>query len=175
MEKIFYGFKNAYFNSETVIKEILTKSFGISNPQIKRTENGKPFLLNPPFPLHFSVTHTNEKVFIAFSDKEIGVDSEPIERHTDFLPILNRFPLKERNEIRSEKEFLLHWTAKESAVKYLGTTLAKDLRNLYFDGKQLFYNDEKLPVSVTFLHLDNTLVCVCAEKDFLDAEIIPFP
>ncbi len=175
MEKIFYGFKNAYFNSETAIKEILTQSFNVSNPQIKRTENGKPFLANTSFPLYFSVTHTNEKVFIAFSDKEIGVDGESIERHTDFLPILKRFPLKERHEIHSEREFLLHWTAKESAVKYLGTTLAKDLRNLYFDGKRIFYNDEKLPVNVTFLHLNNTLLCVCSENDFSNAEIIPFP
>ena len=76
MEKIFYADKSA-FATDAALKKILMEYYGKSAPEILRTENGKPYVENGPF---FSVTHTNNRLYIVFSEEEIGLDAESITR-----------------------------------------------------------------------------------------------
>lgn len=175
MEKLYYVPQNAYSASEVAIKEILSRDFNIRNVEISRTENGKPYLKKTPFPLYFSLSHTDETLFIALSNEEIGIDAEPLNRTVNFLPIVRKFSVEEQNIIKTRSDFLKHWTAKESAVKFLGSTLAKDLKNLHFDGVTMSFQNAPLGAKICFKMVNDTLVCVCAKNDFERVQAEAFP
>lgn len=170
MEKIFYADKSSFASSIATVKEILSEFFGIENAEIARTENGKPFLVGSSVRLFFSVSHTDFAWFFAFSDKEVGIDAEPLDRKIDFAPIAGKFPTEEREHILSTQDFLRYWVLKESAVKWLGGTLARDLKKLRFSDGRMLYNDETLPVCPTIKTVADHLVAVCGERDFSDVE-----
>ena len=175
MEKLYYVPKSAYSTSDAAIKYIRARNFSIENGELVRTKNGKPYVSNPPFPLFFSLSNTNETLFIAFSDEEIGIDAEPLQRMMNFLPIVRKFPKDEQSLIKTNTDFLRHWTARESVVKYLGSTLSKELKILRFDGQNVYRNNVRLPINVHFQIVNDTLVCICSKKDFhgVKAEVFP--
>lgn len=172
MEKIFYADKAAFPNSISAVKKILSTYFGVTTPKICRTENGKPYLEHPEKMLFFSVSHTKTSLFIAFSDENVGLDAESLDREVDYLPILRRFSVEERSEIECVEDFLRHWTAKESAVKWLGGTLAHDLNKLTYVKGVLHYKELELPLHLTTMFFQNHVLSVCGEKDFSQAEFI---
>ncbi len=171
MEKIFYAERSAYPTSEHAVKQVLDEYFALPNATIIRNENGKPYLENGKS-LFFSVTHTEDMLYIAFSDENVGVDAENLSRMVHFLPIVKKFSLEEREEIRSETDFFYHWTAKESAVKWLGGSIAHDLFKLRFLQGKLYYGEIELPAKLVFLQRDGVLLAVCGERDFSNAEFI---
>lgn len=170
MEKIYYADKSVYPTSEVAVLQILKKYFGMENEKIFRGDNGKPYLVDTP--LFFSVSHTQDKLFIAFSDENVGIDAENANRKTEYRSILKRFTSAERKQILSKEDFLKSWTAKESAVKWLGGTLARDLFKLEFLGDRMKYGEVELPAIFTLLQIDECIVTVCSERDFRNAEII---
>ena len=173
MEKIFYTDKSAYPDSQTAVKRILSEYFHLKDVEITKNEHGKPFLKNGnEFSLFFSVSHTRNKLFIAFSDQNVGIDAEHSARKTDYLPIIKRFAPDEQKEILSHNDFLRHWVAKESAIKWLGGSLAHDLKKLRFVGNRLCYGEIELPVNLVFRSFENFLIAVCSERDFSNAELI---
>lgn len=171
MGKIFYTDKSDY-SSEEVIKKILTEFYGINNAVILRTENGKPYAQNAPF---FSVSHTAERLFIAVSSKNVGLDAEHLSRKVSYAAIVKKFPNAEREEILSNETFLRHWVVKESAVKYLGGTLARDLSKLAFIQECLTYEGVKFPAKPHVFSFEGYVLSVCSEEDFGESELIPFP
>lgn len=118
MEKIFYAETGAFGPTERVMRKIFSEYYGMREIEIVKSETGKPFLARTPF--FFSVTHTREVCFIAVSDENVGIDAELLSREIDYVPILSKFSAAEKAEIRSREDFLRHWTAKESVVKWLG-------------------------------------------------------
>ena len=171
MEKIFYAERSAYPNSKTALEKILRDFYDIPAPVFFRSKTGKPYLTEN-FGVYFSISHTNERLFIAVSDAEVGIDAERQNRSVDYQSILKKFPLKEREEIRNERDFIKRWTIKESAVKYLGGTLTKDLAKLCFSNNKLFFEEKELPVFITQTCLVGHFVCICSERDFANAEFI---
>ena len=171
MIKIFYADKSAY-ETDAALKYILSNHYGIKNAVILRGPNGKPFVENAP---HFSVTHTKEKLFIAFSDNPIGLDAELLSREIDYLPILKKFPKRERTEIKNQKDFLTHWVIKESAIKYWGTTLAQSLQKLAFINNHLYYEEKELPLTPQIVEFENHLMCICAEEILENSAFIQIP
>ncbi len=169
MEKIFYVRRNEFENSLCAVRTILADYFGIQNPVILRTENGKPYLQNNP--LYFSVTHTKDALFLAFCDQNVGIDAEYKEKDVDFLPIIKRFSDLERREITDKQAFLRNFTAKESAVKWLGGTLARDFRKLQFINGKIYYGEIALPAKTVFIPFDDYIVAVTSEKDFSSVEL----
>lgn len=169
MEKIYYADASAFENTETAVLFILKKYFGVTTAKIVWGDNGKPFL---DIPLFFSVSHTKERLFIAFCDINVGLDAEQCNRKTDYLPIIKKFHPQERKEITSNEQFIRHWTVKESAVKWLGGSLAKDLSRLRFYQNALFYGDIQIPATLTFLQIDEHFISVCSERDFSQAETV---
>ena len=168
MGKIFYAEKSIY-SSENAIKRILLEFYEIKNATILRTKNGKPYVESTPF---FSVSNTEKMLFIAFSSANVGLDAELLSRKPNYDSIVKKFHKDEREEITCAEEFLKHWVVKESAVKYLGGTLAHDLSKLVFVNDRLLYNGAELPVKLNFFNLEEHLICVCGEEDFSKAEFI---
>ncbi len=173
MKKIFIADKTAYTSSEQAVLSIVSAYFQLNEATVIRGDHGKPFLsVQGQTPFFFSVSHTKDKLFIAFSKENIGIDAEYQTRQVDYTPIIKRFSTQERKEIVDSVSFLKHWTAKESAVKWLGGTLAHDLYKLRLENDALFYNEIPLPVRLTRFTLGDILLTVCAEQDFTDAEFI---
>ena len=171
MEKIFYAERSAYPSSEIAIQKILREVFGVENAVISRTKTGKPYLADR-LGIFFSVAHTDELLLIAFSDKELGIDAERLDRAVDYTTIVKKFPLAEHEEIRCCQSFLKSWVVKESAVKYLGSTLAKELKKLCFLQGKLLRNGEELPAVLTVKSFRGHIVAVCGKRDFQSAEFI---
>lgn len=171
MEKIFYAERSAYPSSEIAIQKILREVFGVENAVISRTKTGKPYLADH-LGIFFSVAHTDELLLIAFSDKELGIDAERLDRTVEYEPILKKIPLMEHEEIRCCQNFLKSWVVKESAVKYLGSTLAKELKTLCFSKGKLLRNGAELPVALTVKSFRGHIVAVCGNRDFQSAEWI---
>ena len=170
MEKIFYVNKFAFPTSADAVKHVFKNYFGISNPKIIKNENGKPYLVGER--LFFSVTHTGDTLLIAVADENVGIDAERLDRSVNYLPILKKFTPQERKEISSSTNFLRHWTIKESAVKWLGGSLANDLRRLQIVDGNVFYEEIPIAVHFTLLEIKTLTVAVCSERDFANAEII---
>ena len=60
---------------------LLQQLLGKPLPPICRTAQGKPYFENSS--LHFSVTHTKHHLFVALSERIIGIDAEEKNRPID--------------------------------------------------------------------------------------------
>ena len=173
MEKIFYTTRTAYSDTNKAIKALLAREFGVENAHIVRSETGKPYLAELEQRLFFSVSHTNERLFIAFSDENVGLDAEYAERSVAYQAIVKKFPVDERKEILSSSDFLRHWTVKEAAIKWLGGSLAHDLYKLSYTNDNLLYGEVALP-RVYIRTFEKYILALCGERDFSQTEILPF-
>ncbi len=152
MIEIFYTERNAFSSTESALRKIFSERYGIENAEFYRNEHGKSFLKNgAPF---FSVSHTKKLLFVAVSSQPVGLDAEERTRTVNFLPIVKRFPFFSPVP-ESLEAFLREWTAFESAVKYLGKSIA-------IVGKRLLKNDSALCFS-TF-EKDGHFVSVCTRE-----------
>lgn len=110
----------------------------ISTIRIRKSPNGKPFLMSPRG-YSFSISHTQNIFVLALIRKpfEIGVDIEKT-RSTKIVKIAERFfnpheyEAIRRCRTRSAKlkMFFELWTIKEASVKCLGTGMFKDMKNI---------------------------------------------
>ena len=116
--------------------------------------------------------NVREKIFVAFADQNVGIDAELTSRQINLPLLLKKFPPAEGIEIKNTEDFLRHWTIKESAIKWLGGTLAHDLDRLSYIKEQLFYNGTEIPVFITQKTIENHVVSVCSERNFKNAKII---
>ena len=173
MEKIFYTNRSKYPTTDEALKYVLSQFFDVENPVIVRNENGKKYLSECKERIFFSVSHTEETLFIAVSDENVGLDAERTDRNPVFQPIVKKFPLDERKKISSTQDFLRHWTAREAAVKWLGGALAHDLYKLSFIDGIIRYGEAALP-KITFREIAGHILAVCGERDFSQVEALPF-
>ncbi len=99
------------------------------------TKLGKPYLLNPPRDLRFSLSHTRGMVAVAIAEAvEIGVDVEPSDRRAESMKLAERFFAPDEvallraleGEARRETFFAI-WTLKEAVVKATGQGLSRAL------------------------------------------------
>ena len=98
---------------------MMMRALGINDDEMLRyNEHGKPFLEHGPF---FSVSHSRRYSVLAVSDNEIGIDIEMHESPRESL-MKRCFTEEEQNFAKlSTENFLRIWTAKEAALKFLGT------------------------------------------------------
>lgn len=129
--------------------------------EILKTENGKPYLEG--IPLHFSLSHSADRGLITISDKPIGVD---IEIFKDKLrkSVIERFSAREQSEIANERDFLIHWTAREAYVKLYGLTIAKMLNRVEFFGGKLYLNGQLQSVKIRHYYFSFGVAAVCTEE-----------
>ena len=169
MNAIFYAKKTTFPTSKEFLSFILREKLNIVNFEIEKNENGKPFLILPSnssyFPLFFSVTHTKENYFIAISNENVGIDAELLNRAPNYLPILSKFSQAERDEIQNTQDFLKFWTIKESAIKWLGGSIAYDLQKLSYEKGLLKYKELELPLKITQIEVDSHVLTVCSATE----------
>ncbi len=117
MIKLFYTFSNP--DSEAFMKRALFRYSGRYDFQIKRTQNGKPYIDGD---IYFSLSHTDGLTICAISDKNVGADAEKIRKIKNKEKILCRYLQECKGEI-SDREFLEKWTQYESKIKFFGEKL----------------------------------------------------
>ena len=126
---------------ETLFKEVIA-SYGISDYQLAKDSNQKPYLSSHP-DIHFNVSHTtdhrcmdkNSCIAIGFSPNEIGIDVEYIR---DIKPVAAKKMCSPNEFIAyssaaNPTEYLTRlWTLKEAYAKFTGDGLKTDFHNLEF-------------------------------------------
>ena len=94
--------------------------------------NKKPFIQNTERPVYYNVSHSGDKILIAISDKEVGIDVEHKLPDFDYEEIIPTcFSAEEAHHIRSSKDprhtFYLLWTRKEALLKATAKGVDDDL------------------------------------------------
>ncbi|WP_363350996.1 4'-phosphopantetheinyl transferase superfamily protein [Methylocystis echinoides] len=131
--------RQAYIGAHALLRAELSRRAG-GAPQDWRfaaAERGKPFLVDPPQDLRFSMTHTRGMVAVALAEGvEIGVDVEPAHRRAESMKLAERFFAPEEaallraleGEARRDAFFAI-WTLKEAVVKATGEGLSRPLNS----------------------------------------------
>lgn len=119
---------------EMLAREMLSRRCGMNPSEITfaRTERGKPYAAG--LPVHFSVSHSGERILCAVCDSPVGADIERIRpvRESLIRRVCNdraggEYSYVCESGISDEerlRRFFLVWTGKEAYVKYLGTGIA---------------------------------------------------
>ncbi len=100
-------------------------------PEIRRTDNGKPFFAGTPF--YFSLSHTDGLWMCLFSEENCGLDVQK-KRGTDTEKIAARiFTPGERARIKNDSDFFRFWCRREAFGKLSGEGLFGDAPPLFED------------------------------------------
>ena len=129
-------------DSETFLRTLLSRFTGIDGAELEiaRGEQGKPFLVNAPQPLQFSLSHSGDRLVLALArDASVGVDLEVHDPQRQVMPLARRFfsrveheDLDALVEEARRQRFYDLWTLKEARVKALGGSLASQLETTGF-------------------------------------------
>ena len=135
---------------------LLARLVGQPLPEIRRTEQGKPYF--PEGKLHFSLSHTARHAFCCLSERNVGIDAEEIGRKID-MRLGERWlsdPERARLEAARDREdaLLRLWVMKESYAKLTGRGLGNYLKDTDFSPE-----DPKIQV------IDGCYVAVLEEGD----------
>lgn len=133
--------------AEAIMRYYLIKNLGINNSEIEimYNEYGKPFLKN--IDLYFSLSHSNKWVVCGWSNNEIGVDIEKIDKinldiaKTSFCKSEYDY-IKSGEECEQYKKFIQIWTLKESYIKYIGKGLTIPLNSFCIKKNADYFNIE---------------------------------
>ena len=131
----------------------LTTRYVRRNPPIWAFgEHGKPYMTNYEG-ICFNISHCNEAVAVAVSDREVGIDVEGRRKFSDSL-LQRAFNEEEQAAVHSsddpEKEFARIWTRKEAWFKYTGTGILLDhLKTTEAEANDAGCNISTIPVFTT--------------------------
>ena len=122
--------------AELLLRELLAEYTGadFSCFRFLRTPRGKPYAENAP---HFNLSHSGDWLLCAVGDAPVGVDIEVPRKISPALVRRTCTPAEQAFLADHPGCFLQLWTAKEAYLKYLGTGITGDLRNVntVHDGK----------------------------------------
>lgn len=133
--------------------------------EIKEGEYGKPSFED--IPLHFSLSHSGNTVACAVSDANIGLDVEENLKHRP--QVAERF-FTEAEQGRlsdaSDKgcEFARIWTAKESALKFIGKGLHMPLLDVHTQQHSVTLYPEIKKLALAVFETQKLVISVCSEK-----------
>jgi phosphopantetheinyl transferase len=154
-----------YFtDSEDMYEKVTTVSskYISEDTDIKRTEKGKPYFEGNP--LFFNLSHSGDKGVISLSDKPVGVDLELI-RGREYPSTLSHFTKREQKEIKCERDFLEHWTAKEAFIKMKGATLFEWLRKLEYLNGEILLDGKKQNCNLSIMDYSDAILAVCSADE----------
>lgn len=134
---VFEPDREAYVAAHALLRVALSSVAG-GTPQGWRfaaAPLGKPYLLDPPRDLRFSLTHARGMVAVALAEGvDVGVDVEPANRRAESMQLARRFFAPEETALLETLEgdarreaFFTLWTLKEAAVKATGEGLSRAL------------------------------------------------
>ena len=129
--------KQRYIASHTLLRILLSRYIGIHHTKINFSKNtyGKPFISDST--MEFNLSHTKQKLVIAISNYEIGIDIEYLSESFDLNDFLDtalsnneKEYIKALPETQQKRQFYSFWTKKEAFLKSIGTGLTNDLQML---------------------------------------------
>ena len=131
----------------SLLKDMLMEHFGIDNPTILKTENGKPYIDTEG--VHFSISHTCGLAACVVADTPVGVDCEvvatkapyEIQKFAKRFFVENEISLLEKGGF-SSLDFFKIWTGKEAVIKKLGSNMS-DLKIIDTTKENLIYSYKK--------------------------------
>jgi 4'-phosphopantetheinyl transferase len=114
-----------------ILVSCVLKQKGILNPEIIRTDLGKPELVNHP-EVHFNISHSGSLAVCAVSEKPVGADVEII-KNAEWRVARRCFTEDELIWLEKAPDadyaFTQLWTRKESYLKLLGTGLSREMNS----------------------------------------------
>lgn len=147
-------------NLHTRAEELVQELAG-DGAKILKTPLGKPYVGGNL--IFISLTHSGERAAVAASDKPLGIDLETIRKRSHEC-VVKRFSSRERDEIFSELDFLVHWTAREAYVKMLGLALYPSFPKMEFFGGKMYFEGKEQPCKIThYLFGKKRVFCICSE------------
>ena len=119
--------------AELLVLQLLEESFGITNAQLHRKENGQPYLTGCD--LYVSITHCEGKIACVISHDPVGIDLERIrpvdlklcrhvcvaEEKAYVLGDCREYEERECQDQEVLRRFFEIWTGKEAYFKKIGT------------------------------------------------------
>ena len=156
MIDIYYTY--AHIDSERFTKFILARYYNIPNAEICKTINGKPYLKNDK--VFFNASHSKGLMALAVGKSEVGLDVESLSGKPR-PAVLSKFTAREKNEILTLSDFYVHWTARESYIKYIAGTLAAMWRRVEFYGKKIYFLNKPTDVPVMQFTLEGYSFSIC--------------
>lgn len=133
--------------AECLVYRLLEKEYGIVNAKLHSRENGAPYLTGCD--LHVSISHADDWVACAVSNRPVGIDIERIRpvkdslyRHVCTQEELDYLQAGEGNT-EVMRRFFEIWTAKEAYFKKCGTgiTNLKQVNTRTLQGKVWTFDD----------------------------------
>ncbi|MBQ7466878.1 MAG: hypothetical protein IJS74_02270 [Clostridia bacterium] len=141
----------AWLLLDFVVQKILKKS--LKEFKIEFSKRGKPVCKD----FYFSISHTEEYVAVALSQKECGIDIEKVSARTKMGGIASSIFGSKEN--LSSEEFYSLWTYGEAAAKMLDIPVC-EVKNL----------DENL-IKKEYIKGDNNIACITCQNDFSLSEV----
>ncbi|MFT5702808.1 MAG: 4'-phosphopantetheinyl transferase [Rickettsiales bacterium] len=170
--------KRNFICGRVLIKTTLAKmlSCEAGDVVLKATANGRLEIYSPKSDLHFNISHSNNFIALAVSNKAVGIDIEQ-NKDRNFLDIAEYF--FSNNEFESVKKldsneerkrlFYYYWTIKESFVKCAGANLFDKSSNLecLIDLKsKTIQHDFEEEYQILTTNLDGEYTMSIAAKEF---------
>ena len=106
-----------------LVDKLLKENYKIENRKIL-FQNKKPIIINNQ--KHFSISHSNEYIALAFSDDNCGIDIEKI-KNRDFKSIAQRMNFS----VNNLEDFYKEWTKFEAEYKLQAST--KSIKNFNYN------------------------------------------
>lgn len=149
------------------------KKYGLSEKEMEYrvSEHGKSAFLNRS-DIKFNISHSDKFAVCAFSDKEIGIDIEKIDKTRNIEKLMSRYYSKnEQDFVLNSPDpytaFFLLWTRKESYLKARGIGISVSLKNteVLENKKDGFYFN-------SLLYKDMYITVCSNDNDFFGIEVI---
>lgn len=165
--------------AQLAVKVIARNKYNISLQDLEITadSNGKPYFKKYP-QIHFNISHSNNAVAIAFSDRAVGIDTEQVMDCN--MKIAKRFFTKEEIEYLENSSnpsiaFTKIWTQKEAYIKAVGEGLAIALDSFCVLNDPLYNRFNTVSVEDFIIsYYDgeiNNLIPICLTEEEIENEI----
>ena len=149
-----------------LLNEMLFETYGrvISESDIKKQENGKPYIDG----CHFSISHCEGLCCCMVSTEECGIDCERIREYRPNT--ISRVFTESESEWFSTlpccdkgRYFFILWTLKEAYGKYTGKGIA-DMKNVSFAIDNSVLKSDKPQLDFYVYEQDGYILSVCTKK-----------
>ncbi len=112
-------------DGRALLARMYAAHMGGTLPEILYTSRGKPYFQNSP--VHFSISHTDSRVFCVFHDRPVGLDAEKMDRQIDLRLAEKILSPGEQLRFRQAEDkrlaLLKLWVLKEAQAKATGQGL----------------------------------------------------
>lgn len=139
-----------------------------SLPEFGYNDGGKPYLTNYKG-VFFNISHCRESVICCISDREVGVDIETVGEYDDELAeaICNKEEFQwvtaSMDKDERARRFTALWTQKESIVKWRGTGIECDPREIE-TGNLSYKQNIDFQLITTYHPVENLYITVCKKS-----------